>query len=223
MYNKFAYYYDSLMSNIDYEYFAKIVKKYLPIDSMLLDAGCGTGSLTTKLYDMGYSICGIDKSVDMLKVFNNKLINSKRFIKIYEGSIEEEISADAFTGVISFFDVMNYVDYKKAFRVIYDSLKVNGIFIFDVYQTGYINSLIGYQEQETFDDFKYKWSIEAGKEINSIVHIISIDDEFEEKHYQKTYSKETYQSCLEKIGFEVSILEESNEEKIYFLCKKKIY
>jgi len=45
----------------------EIITKYCPnVNSMILDAGCGIGRISNKLYAKGYSICGVDTSANMI-------------------------------------------------------------------------------------------------------------------------------------------------------------
>ena len=53
MYNRFAYLYDDLMNDVDYEkwvdYYFKIFRRYGLEPKLGLDLGCGTGNLTPLL------------------------------------------------------------------------------------------------------------------------------------------------------------------------------
>ena len=70
MYNSFAYVYDEFMENVPYERWAKMLADILRgdgiEDGLLLDLGCGTGTLTRLMADLGYDMTGVDLSADML-------------------------------------------------------------------------------------------------------------------------------------------------------------
>ena len=72
MYNTFAYVYDEFMENVPYEDWAFMLRDILRDhnidDGLLLDLGCGTGTLTRLMADYGYDMTGIDSSADMLTV-----------------------------------------------------------------------------------------------------------------------------------------------------------
>ena len=72
MYNSFAYVYDEFMEDVPYESWAKILHKILTEhgidDGLLLDLGCGTGTLTRLMAEKGYDMTGVDVSEDMLSV-----------------------------------------------------------------------------------------------------------------------------------------------------------
>ena len=69
-YSKFAQVYDLFMDNIDYEGWADYVtdrlKEYGITDGLVLELGCGTGTMTGLLADRGYDMIGVDNSEEML-------------------------------------------------------------------------------------------------------------------------------------------------------------
>ena len=75
-YNVFARYYDALTANVDYEMMADYLCALLEREShkagLTLDLACGTGSLTLQLAKKGIDIYGIDASMDMLSVAQEK-------------------------------------------------------------------------------------------------------------------------------------------------------
>ena len=65
-YGKFAQVYDLFMDNIDYESWAAYVEKHLKArgieDGLVLELGCGTGTMTGLLAQKGYDMIGVDNS-----------------------------------------------------------------------------------------------------------------------------------------------------------------
>jgi len=76
MYGDFAYFYDKLMYDLDYEKIYKFVKEVLEKRSLepklILEMACGTGGLTEKLAK-DFKIHAFDLSYDMLSVCENKI------------------------------------------------------------------------------------------------------------------------------------------------------
>ena len=221
MYNSFSYYYDLMMDSVDYDIFIDIVKKHISKDKSILDAGCGTGNVCIPLALDGYNITGIDNSTDMLTICKHKeQLNNVNF-PIFDDNIEEDLGNELFDACISFLDVINYVDYKKAFKSIYNVLKNGGIFIFDVNDFSYQESMKGYIEEDSNDLFSYKWMI-LDNGIGKIKHDLTIktdNDEFREIHYQETFDKEVYIKELESLGFKVEVLIDDGI-KVFFKCIK---
>ena len=71
-YTGFAAVYDIFMDNVPYEewgeYNHSLLKDRGIEDGILLDLGCGTGTMTEKLADYGYDMIGVDNSEDMLEL-----------------------------------------------------------------------------------------------------------------------------------------------------------
>lgn len=221
MYNSFSYYYDLMMDSVDYDIFIDIVKKHISKDKSILDAGCGTGNVCIPLALEGYNVTGIDNSADMLTICKYKeQLNNVNF-PIFDDNIEEDLGTELFDACISFLDVINYVDYKKAFKSIYNVLKKDGIFIFDVNDFTYQEKMKGYIEEDSNEIYSYVWKI-LDNGIGSIKHDLTIktkDNEFNEIHYQTTYKKEVYIKELESLGFKVEVLIEDGI-KVFFKCLK---
>lgn len=215
-----------MMENINYDIFTSIAKKYSNISDKILDAGCGTGNVLLSLLKDGFNVEGIDLSDEMLSVAHHKLKTEILDTKLYHQDLLEPLPNDYFDVVLSFLDVINYIDeYKIVFMNIYNTLKDNGIFIFDVHTTKYVEELVGYSEIMEYDDFSYEWNVVKGSNKFSIVHdlkIISSNGEiFHERHDQTTYHKEVYLEALREVGFKrVKVLKESDEYKTFIIAYK---
>ena len=71
-YRGFAAVYDIFMDNIPYEEWCRniveILKKYGISEGLVLELGCGTGSVTELLAARGYDMIGVDASEEMLEL-----------------------------------------------------------------------------------------------------------------------------------------------------------
>ena len=76
IYGSFACVYDKFMDNVPYKEWGKYLKSLLEeqgiSDGLMLELGCGTGSLTEILADAGYDMIGVDLSADMLDIAMEK-------------------------------------------------------------------------------------------------------------------------------------------------------
>lgn len=71
-YTGFAHVYDKFMADVPYdtwtEYLVSLLKEYGVDEGLILELGCGTGSVTRRLADKGYDMIGIDNSEEMLEI-----------------------------------------------------------------------------------------------------------------------------------------------------------
>ena len=70
-YENFARVYDLFMDNIDYpawcRYLTGLLEEYQVTDGLVLELGCGTGTMTELLAGEGYDMIGVDNSEEMLE------------------------------------------------------------------------------------------------------------------------------------------------------------
>lgn len=139
-YSRFAQYYDLLTVNIDYKarakYFDKIVDKFGGKKGVLLDLGCGTGSLTECFSKLGYDCLGIDISQEMLTVALDKKIDNDlpiqylhqdmRKLKLFGGLDVTVCALDALNHLSSLDDIL------KTFKGVSEFTNPDGLFIFDM-------------------------------------------------------------------------------------------
>lgn len=139
-YSRFAQYYDLLTINIDYKarakYFDEIVDKFGGKKGVLLDLGCGTGSLTECFCKLGYDCLGIDISQEMLTVALDKKIDNDlpiqylhqdmRKLKLFGGLDVTVCALDALNHLSSLDDIL------KTFKSVSKFTNPDGFFIFDM-------------------------------------------------------------------------------------------
>lgn len=79
-YTSFASVYDTFMDNVPYEewgtYIHSMLCEYGVRDGIVLDLGCGTGTMTELLAGYGYDMIGVDNSEDMLELAMDKRMDS---------------------------------------------------------------------------------------------------------------------------------------------------
>lgn len=126
MYGEFAGVYDELMDNIPYEKWAErldcLIRKYgvsapgqtasEPLESeknLVLDLGCGTGTLTELMYQKGYDMIGVDNSEDMLNIAMGKReASGAEILYLLQDMRELELYSTVGT-VFSVCDSLNYI------------------------------------------------------------------------------------------------------------------
>lgn len=246
-YRKMAEVYDELMDNVPYDDWMVMIQQMIaqkesPVQS-IIDLGCGTGVITRKLAAAGYTMTGVDQSSEMLSQAK-KGLESADSIKWVEADMTELDGLQHYYDMaISCCDVINYLtsleDVEKAIKNIYQLLKKDGIFFFDVHSMYTVEDIyIGQTFSDVTDEAAYIWECIPGEENGEMYHQLTFFHQeegdhftrFQEKHHQRTFPVEVYQQILKKIGFKkINIyadfsLELNNwneqSERIFFLAEK---
>lgn len=142
-YTGFAEVYDTFMDNVPYEewseYLVGLLREYGVKDGLILELGCGTGSITRRLFERGYNMIGIDLSEDMLEIAREKDMDAgysfDDILYLNQDMREFELYGTV-SAVVSICDSMNYItepeELKQVFRLVNNYLDPQGIFIFDM-------------------------------------------------------------------------------------------
>ncbi len=217
MYNKFAYIYDELMDDIDYEkwylYIKSIFTEFEKEPKKLLEMACGTGNLSYYFAKNGYDLTCFDLSNDMLSIAYNKLKNFKTVKILNQNMVNFNINKK-FDAIISICDSINYIldeeDLLKTFINVKKHIKENGIFIFDINSYYKLSQIIGNNIfVEDRGDVFYTWENYFDEKSNIVNFFISffIQEEdgrysrFNEEHFEKAYKTEKIIELLKRASF----------------------
>lgn len=148
MYGSFAKGYYKIMQSNDYEaiadYYFKIFEKEKVSPSLVLDLGCGAGSLTAVMAKRGCDMIGIDFSEEMLNIAKNE--NNKEGILYLCQDMREFELYGTVDVIYSSFDCINYItdkrDLKKVFALCDNYLNPGGIMIFDLNTDVYFKEVL---------------------------------------------------------------------------------
>ncbi len=117
-YTSFAEVYDQFMDNVPYREWADFLQEILQKeginDGLVLDLGCGTGSMTEELAGRGYDIIGVDNSEDMLEIAMEKRQESGHDILYLLQDMQEFELYGTVRAVVSVCDSVNYVTEKDS-------------------------------------------------------------------------------------------------------------
>ena len=147
-YTSFARVYDAFMDNIPYEewgrYIRSLLEEYGVRERLVLDLGCGTGSMTEVLAGYGYDMIGVDLSADMLEIAMEKRQQSGHDILYLQQDMRSFELYGTVAAVVCVCDSMNYIleeeDLTEVFRLVNNYLDPGGIFVFD------LNTVYKYEE-----------------------------------------------------------------------------
>jgi len=101
----------------------------------VLDLTCGTGSQVFYLAKCGYAVTGADLSPALLDMARKKAEFEKMNIPFIDGDMRI-LKVGAFDAVITIFNAIGHLkksDFEKTMRNISTNLKVDGLYIFDIF------------------------------------------------------------------------------------------
>ncbi len=216
-YTSFASVYDTFMDNIPYEewaeYLSGVLAEYEVTDGIVLDLGCGTGTLTELMAARGFDMIGVDYSEEMLEIAMEKRAESGRDILYLLQDMREFELYGTVRAVISICDSLNYIteeaELEEVFRLVNNYLDPEGVFIFDFNTVYKYREILGDQTiAESREDCSFIWDnyYYEEEQINEYELSLFLQEEgnlyrkYVETHYQKGYELETIKSLLEKSG-----------------------
>lgn len=250
-YTEFAQVYDRFMDNVPYEQWAAYIRSLLRErqinDGLIVDLGCGTGTLTDLLANAGYDMIGIDGSIQMLEIAREKrpdLLFLNQDIRSFElyGTVR---------AIVSVCDCMNYIldpkDLQDVFSWVNNYLDPGGVFIFDLNTPYKYRHMLGEQTfAEDREDCSFIWenSYDEAEKINEYALTLFIRDgvgeemsspngqgiyrKFKEYHYQRCYEPEEVTRLLEAAGLRVEAMYDAftrqpprtDSERVYIIARE---
>lgn len=190
--------------------------------NLVVDLGCGTGTLTELLYAQGFDMIGVDNSESMLAVaMEKKQKSGSEILYLAQDMRELELYSTVGT-VVSVCDSLNYIleeeELLQVFSLVNNYLFPGGIFIFD-FNTAYkYREVIGDTTiAENREDCSFIWEnfFDPETGVNEYDLTVFVQEEgnlfrrFHEVHYQKGYTPETICRLLGGSGMEVLLLQDS--------------
>lgn len=243
-YTDFAYVYDTLMDNTPYkEWCARItdILRHSGIENdLVLDLGCGTGTLTELLAKEGYDMIGIDYSQEMLaRAMEKREDSGLQILYLLQDMREFELYGTV-KAIVSVCDSLNYLleeeDVIETFRLVNNYLDPKGLFVFDFNTVYKYKQVIGDATiAENREDCSFIWEnyYHEEDEINEYEVTFFVKEgelfrRFEETHYQRGYTPQQMKDFLKKAGLEFVSMTDSDtggevtekSERIYMIARE---
>lgn len=242
-YTGFAAVYDMFMDNIPYEqwceYLTGLLREEGVEDGLVLDLGCGTGTLTRLLAARGYDMIGIDLSEEMLEI---AMEQQKEGILYLQQDMREFELYGTVRAIVSICDSMNYLmEYEElvqVFSLASNYLDPGGVLIFD------LNTCYKYEQElgertiaENREEGSFIWENFYDKEemVNEYDLTLFIREEdgrfrrYEETHYQRAYQLETVEKAIAEAGMELVAVYDAftkepprpDSERVYVVAREQ--
>jgi SAM-dependent methyltransferase len=208
-YTDIAPVYDYLLRHVDYhewyEYIRSVMRRHCGAARNILELGCGTGRFGSKFSNDGYTIFGIDKSLDMLRVARTRAFLNFRILC---SDITNFRLAKKMDFIFSVHDTMNYLldyaDILNMFRCVREVMHGESVFMFDITTEHNIyENFDGKTSQYQLRNSTVEWSnrYDAGrKTILSTLRIHRNGRTSVEEHVQRIYTAEEMLALLEEGG-----------------------
>lgn len=231
-YGDFAYYYDLLTENVDYQsrcdYLSDLLARNGIGKGILLDLACGTGTVSLLMNEKGYDVIGVDASEDMLTQAQEKKMEAGADIIFLCQKMEELDLFGTINCAVCTLDSINHVTdadrVKEIFRRVSLFMEDKGIFVFDVNTPYKHREILG---NNTFvydmDDVYCVWQNETDSNMLTTVSLdIFEKDEEDDVYYKYTeqFSEQGYEladieSWVKEYKFEViGVYEEMTESPV---------
>lgn len=218
-YGSFAIVYDLFMDNVDYDgwsdYLRKLLLRYGVEDGLILELGCGTGSMTERLAEAGFDMIGVDCSGEMLEIAQEKKCESGLDILYLEQDMREFELYGTVRAVVSVCDSLNYIledeELVKVFRLVNNYLDPGGIFLFDLNTIDKYRKIGDTTIAENREEGSFIWDnyYDEDENINEYQLTIFLREgdgdlyrKYEEVHYQRGYELERIKELLKEAGLE---------------------
>ena len=254
-YTDFAGVYDTFMDDTPYQewadFLAQLIEKYgisKPVrdkeqgilDSernLVLDLGCGTGTLTELLYQKGYDMIGVDLSQEMLNIaLEKKEKSGSEILYLCQDMRELDLFSTVGT-VISVCDSVNYLlendEVEETFGLVNNYLYPGGIFLFDFNTVYKYEQVIGDTTiAENRDDCSFIWENYYHEEdrVNEYDLTIFVKEKkeelfrrFTETHFQRGYTLEEMKGFVERAGMEFVLALGADTHKAPIETSERIY
>lgn len=217
---------------------------------LVLDLGCGTGTLTQLLYTKGYDMIGVDNAPAMLNIAMRKREESGAdILYLLQDMRELELYSTVGT-VISVCDSVNYIlaeeELLEVFRLVNNYLYPGGVFIFDFNTVYKYRTVIGdtviaenredcsfiwenfYDEESCVNQYDVTVFVQEGRAEDQAAEADDLFRRFRETHLQRGYTLTQMETLIRMAGMEfvraldADSLQEVTEEseRIYVVARE---
>ena len=163
-YSALAPWYDALTEDVPYEEFAAFYngefKNRGRKIKTVLDLGCGTGTMTCLLAEMGYDMIAVDASEDMLSVAQSKTSELPELPLLLCQDIAELDLYGTTDAAVSCLDTLNYVPPTKlaqVFQRLSLFIEPGGLLLFDIHTPERLKAMDGQVNVDEADGVYCVW------------------------------------------------------------------
>lgn len=217
-YTSLAEYYDELTQDVPYQRFADRIcgllgKSRLPVQ-LLLELGCGTGTLSRILSQRGFEMICCDNSPEMLGIAMQKCGDAPVMpVFICQNMCRLDLYGTV-QAAICCLDGINYLPDEKSLRRAVGRvslfLEKGGLFIFDVKSKGMFRQMGGtasvYENDGLYGVWQYGYDEKSGLCQHTVDLFCKVQGGYRrltETHRQRAFSRQQLEDVLTAAGFRV--------------------
>ncbi|MBO5410417.1 MAG: class I SAM-dependent methyltransferase [Clostridia bacterium] len=244
-YDSFSRFYDSLTDNVEYkkraDYFCRLLSMCGVNGGILLDLGCGTGSMSIEMAKRGFDVIGVDLSIGMLNEARMKAYESGAQILLLNQSMDELDLYGTVDCAICVLDGINHLSGKEQIKAAFEKVSLfmnpGGAFAFDVntlykHKNVLADNVYVYETENVYCVWQNSYN-EADSSVDISLDFFEEEDGIyyrsEESFTEKAYELSDISAWLTQAGFEViGVYDDMTFEKVapeseraVFLAKKK--
>lgn len=210
--------YDVVMEHVDYESWTEYIDHLIHShgsedeDPRVLEIGCGTGSLTLVLSDLGYqNVKGTDRSREMIEVARRKAQEAGADVAFEVEDFMRPVSEAKYDVILLLYDGLNYVidedELPALFAACHGRLTASGILIFDQSTpANSINNAEYFEDEGEEDGFRYvrKSHYDPDARLHTTTIDIHVNDRvYRETHLQRAYTRSEIGKTVLDAGFRI--------------------
>ncbi len=229
-YKKFGYYYDEVMSKLNYDLWLEFIEPYLKKGDKILDLACGTATLVTMLKLRGYDAEGLDLSESILEIAKEKQKVNHLNFNLYLADMTNFKIDKKYDMITCFFDSINFLNNKNKvkdlFRAVKNHLNDKGYFICDIFSKALLSEYANNDLDEDYVTFKIKWTTKKTNPttLKHTIKIIEDDEEIVETYNEYYYDIKDLLNTdfdLIKLAGDFNDDLEDEDERILLVFQKK--
>lgn len=204
-YSKFAWFYDRLTENVDYDFIGNRIDKLVTCfggrKNILLEIGCGTGTLCEKMNSLGYDVIGVDSSQEMLSEALDKKCESGSEIQYLCQDMTELDMYGTIDVTVSVLDSINHLADVESIRKTFERVSLfafpDGLFIFDMNTVYKHSEILGNNSYiYDLDGLFCSWQNEYSSQDDSVEMFLDFFEEHEDGRYER------FQESFKEIAIE---------------------
>ncbi|MCX7994199.1 MAG: class I SAM-dependent methyltransferase [candidate division WOR-3 bacterium] len=223
-FSEIAPYYDRLMSFINYQSWVNYIERIIMIhrieEKLILDIACGTGVCLELWLKKGYNVIGLDGSEAMLEISRNRFdyeLFKQGRVKLLKSDMRNFSLDEPVPVITCLYDSLNYLltpdELYSCFKSVYENLKSNGLFIFDMNTIHALQVEWGNQTFERRDGPIHSiWNnvFDPHTRISTLRLTLNIYENgqiktIKELHQEKAYSLDEIRKLADDAGFKISL------------------